>query len=120
MKKNQFSNKLTKLAMVPQAMERYKISRKTLMQYAGYANAIVRFGKSVRIDITLMDKYIQDCSQRKCHTRKDALESLYSVRDKITACVGQWDDGWTPDETAHYNEMLAIEVVNKEIERYKK
>lgn len=120
MKKNQFSNELTKLAMVPQAMERYKISRKTLMTYAKYANAVVCFGRSVRIDITLMDKYIQDCSQRKCHTRKDTLECLYSVRDKISACVGQWNDEWTPDETAHFNEMLAIEVVNKEIERYEK
>ena len=115
MQKNQFSNELTKLAMVSQAMERYKISRKTLMTYAKYANAVVYFGRSVRIDITLMDKYIKDCSQRKSHTSKDTLECLYSVRDKIAACVGQWDDEWTPDETAHFNEMLAIEVVNKEI-----
>ena len=90
-------------------------TRKTLMTYAKYANAVVYFGRSVRIDITLMDKYIKDCSQRKSHTSKDTLECLYSVRDKIAACVGQWDDEWTPDETAHFNEMLAIEVVNKEI-----
>ena len=41
MQKNQFSNELTKLAMVSQAMERYKISRKT-----GYINFFVFRGKS--------------------------------------------------------------------------
>lgn len=61
MKKNQFSNDITvSLATVPQAQQRYKISRKTLMKYAEKYDAIVRFGKSVRIDIAKMDIGIEE------------------------------------------------------------
>ena len=61
MKKNQFSNDIAvSLATVPQAQQRYKISRKTLMKYAEKYNAIVRFGRSVRIDIAKMDIGIEE------------------------------------------------------------
>ncbi len=50
-----YSDEITKMATVPQAIERYKISRKTLMKYAGKYDALVRFGRSVRIDIEKFD-----------------------------------------------------------------
>ena len=55
MNKNSFSNDLSKMATVPQAIERYKVSRLTLMKYAEQYNALVRFGRSVRIDIEKFD-----------------------------------------------------------------
>ena len=59
MNKMQHSDEITKLATVPQAMERYKISRNTLMKYAEQYNALVKFGKSVRIDIEKFDAGIE-------------------------------------------------------------
>lgn len=59
LKKNNFSNEITKLATVNQARERYKISRVTLMKYAKEFNAIVRIGRSVRIDCTVMDEALR-------------------------------------------------------------
>ncbi len=56
MNKCQFSDQVIKLATVPQAQQRYKISRRTLMKYAEQYNAIVRFGRSVRIDVEQFDK----------------------------------------------------------------
>lgn len=53
-----YSDEITKMATVPQAMERYKISRKTLMKYANDLDAVVRFGRSVRINCTKMDAYV--------------------------------------------------------------
>ena len=50
-----YSNEITKMATVPQAIERYKISRRTLMKYAEQYDALVRFGRSVRIDIDKFD-----------------------------------------------------------------
>lgn len=50
-----YSDEITKMATVPQAIERYKISRKTLMKYADKYDALVRFGRSVRIDIEKFD-----------------------------------------------------------------
>lgn len=55
MKNMNYSDEITKLATVPQAVERYKISRKTLMKYAKQYEAIVSFGRSVRIDIEKFD-----------------------------------------------------------------
>ena len=58
MKKNSFEDNVSKLSTVPQAIERYKISRKTLMKYAKDLDAVVRFGRSVRINCTKMDAYV--------------------------------------------------------------
>ena len=58
MQNNSFSAEISKLATVPQASDRYKISRKTLMKYAENAGAVVRFGKSVRINIEKMDALV--------------------------------------------------------------
>lgn len=60
MNKSNFSNNVTKLATVPQAVERYKLSRNTLMRIAESENAVRRFGRSVRIDIPAMDKAINN------------------------------------------------------------
>ena len=61
MLESRFTNEVLreKYANCPQAMERYKISRKTLMKHANDAGAVIRFGKSVRIDIEKMDLYIE-------------------------------------------------------------
>ena len=58
MQKNNFSTDISKLATVPQATDRYKISRLTLMKYAEKCGAVVRFGKSVRINIEKMDAFV--------------------------------------------------------------
>ena len=59
MYKSNFSNEVIKLDTIPQAMERYKISRGTLMKIADNENAIRRFGRSVRIDIEVLDRAIE-------------------------------------------------------------
>ncbi len=60
MRKNNFSNEISKLATVPQAQERYKVSRRTVMNFAEQYNAVVRFGKSVRIDCERLDKVLNE------------------------------------------------------------
>ena len=62
MRKNNFTSELSKLATVPQAVDRYKVSRLTLMKYAEKCGAVVRFGKSVRINIDKMDASIDQQS----------------------------------------------------------
>lgn len=64
MQKNNFSTELSKLATVPQAMDRYKISRMTLMKYAEQSGAIVRFGRSVRINIDKFDEGLEQSDQK--------------------------------------------------------
>lgn len=59
MNKSCFTNQITKLATVPQAMERYKVSRNTLIKIASNENAVRRFGRSVRIDVEKLDKAIE-------------------------------------------------------------
>ncbi|RHU86927.1 hypothetical protein DXC27_09610 [Ruminococcus sp. OM08-7] len=47
---------------VPTACGKVNVSRNTLMKIAGEANAVVRFGKSVRIDMPVLYDYInQNC-----------------------------------------------------------
>lgn len=58
MKQAQYSNNLTKLATVKQAVERYKLGKTKLMEVAEDNNAIRRFGRAVRIDVEVMDKAI--------------------------------------------------------------
>lgn len=60
MQKANFSNDITKLATVEQAKERYKLSRNKLMEISEKENAVRRFGRSVRIDISVMDKAISN------------------------------------------------------------
>lgn len=64
MQKNKFSDEISKLATVKQATERYKVSRLTLMKYARKYNAVVRFGKSVRINVEKFDAGIE--GENKC------------------------------------------------------
>ena len=64
--KNQFSNDIAiSYATAPQAQQRYKISRKTLMKYAEKYDAIVRFGRSVRINIEKFDIGIEREKENK-------------------------------------------------------
>lgn len=58
MNKPSYTNRVIKLATVPQAVERYKLGRTTLMQLAESENAIRRFGRAVRIDIEVLDRAI--------------------------------------------------------------
>lgn len=60
-----YSDEITKMATVPQAIERYKISRKTLMKYAKKYDALVRFGRSVRVDIKKFDAGIAANTSQK-------------------------------------------------------
>ena len=60
MNKAKFDNTVTRLATVPQAKERYKIGRTKLMQIAEDNGAVRRFGRSVRIDVLVMDKAIEN------------------------------------------------------------
>ena len=60
MHKGKFSNDITKLATAAQAQERYKLSRTTLMRIAENEGAVRRIGRSVRIDITVLDKAIKE------------------------------------------------------------
>ena len=59
MNKPKYGNEITKLATVPQAVERYKLGRTKLMEIAGNENAIRRFGGAVRIDVQVLDKAIE-------------------------------------------------------------
>jgi hypothetical protein len=60
MNKSNYSNEITKLATVEQAKERYKLSRNTLIKIAEENNAVCRFGRSVRIDVEVFDKAIEN------------------------------------------------------------
>lgn len=60
MNKPEYSNTITKLATIPQAVERYKLGRTKLMEIAESENAVRRFGRSVRIDIPAMDRAINN------------------------------------------------------------
>lgn len=59
MNKASYTNKIVKLATVPQAMERYKLGRNSIMILAENNEAIRRFGRSVRIDVEVLDKAIE-------------------------------------------------------------
>ncbi|GAB6953692.1 DUF6462 family protein [Mediterraneibacter glycyrrhizinilyticus] len=58
MNKAGYTNKIEKLATVPQAVERYKLGRTKLMQIAEANGAVRRIGRAVRIDIPEMDRVI--------------------------------------------------------------
>lgn len=48
----------TKLSTVPVACDRYMLGRAKLMEIAENENAIRRFGRAVRIDVSVLDKAI--------------------------------------------------------------
>lgn len=52
-------NKPIKLATVDEGKERYRMSRYMLMKIAKEHDAVRHFGKSVRIDVTKLDKAIE-------------------------------------------------------------
>lgn len=58
MNKAKYSDNVSKLATVQQAMERYKLSRNSLLKVGEDAGAIRRLRRAVRIDIQKMDEYI--------------------------------------------------------------
>ena len=51
-------NEKAKYQTVPNACKEVNVSRNTLMRLASEATAIVRFGKSVRIDMPALFKHI--------------------------------------------------------------
>lgn len=60
MNKPKYSDAVIKLATVPQAIERYKLGRTKLMEIAENEGAVRRIGRTVRIDIPLMDAAINN------------------------------------------------------------
>lgn len=60
MNRASYTNRVVKLATIPQAVERYKLGRTSLMQLAESENAVRRFGRAVRIDIEVLDAAISN------------------------------------------------------------
>lgn len=60
MNRAKYTTPVTKLATVNEARERYRLGRNSLMKIAENNNAVRRFGKNVRIDISIMDKEIMN------------------------------------------------------------
>ena len=52
------THKPVKYCTIPEASERYRLSRFLLLKILGETDAIKHFGKSVRIDITIADKLL--------------------------------------------------------------
>ncbi len=65
MQKNNFTAEISKLSTVSQAMDRYKLSRLSIMKYADQFDALVRFGRSVRIDVEKFDAGIAANTSQK-------------------------------------------------------
>lgn len=64
MNRPKYSNAVTKLATVPQAVERYKLGRTLLMQFAEGENAVRRIGRAVRIDVEVLDEAVRRQNER--------------------------------------------------------
>lgn len=60
MNKASYTNDITKLATIKQAKERYKLSRNILVKLAEENNAVHKFGRAVRIDVSVLDKAIEE------------------------------------------------------------
>lgn len=52
------TNKPVKYCTIPEASERYRLSRFLLLKILGETDAIKHFGKSVRVDVTVADKLL--------------------------------------------------------------
>lgn len=67
-------NKNAKLQRVPEACADTNWSRNTLMKVAAEANAIIRVGRTVRIDMPVLYKYIDTVYNKKdCLCNKTVL-----------------------------------------------
>ncbi len=65
MRKNSFSEEITKLATVRQCQDRYKMSRYLIMKYSKEAGALIKVGtdnRVVRIDVPKFDKWLEKAS----------------------------------------------------------
>lgn len=60
MNKAIYEKGVVKLGTVKEAKERYRLGRNKLMEIAESENAVRRFGRSVRIDISVMDNAINN------------------------------------------------------------
>lgn len=60
MHKSVYEKNVVKLGTVEEAKERYRLGRNKLMEIAESENAVRRFGRSVRIDISVMDNAINN------------------------------------------------------------
>lgn len=60
MGKPSYTDNVSKLATIEQAKERYKLSRNLLVKIAEENNAIRRFGRAIRVDVTVLDRAIEN------------------------------------------------------------
>ena len=51
-----------KLGTIEQAAGRYNFGRNTMRRIAGEAGAIIKIGKAVRVNFTILDQYMDDLS----------------------------------------------------------
>lgn len=58
MNKAIYEKDVVKLGTVEEAQERYRLGRNKLMEIAENEGAVRRFGRSVRIDISVLDRAI--------------------------------------------------------------
>lgn len=58
--KPSYTDNVSKLATIEQAKERYKLSRNLLVKIAEENNAIRRFGRAIRVDVTVLDRAIEN------------------------------------------------------------
>lgn len=64
MNKPKYTNTITKYATVNMATERYKLSKALIIMLAKKYHALIRIGRSVRIDIEKLDKALDELSER--------------------------------------------------------
>lgn len=54
-----------KVGTVEQACARYSFGKNSMRKIAEEAGAIIKIGKSIRVNFTVMDKYFDDLSQKQ-------------------------------------------------------
>ena len=64
MNKPNYTASITKYATVKMATERYKLSKASVIKMAKKHHALIRIGRSVRIDIEKLEKALDDLSER--------------------------------------------------------
>ena len=77
-------NKNAKLQRVPEACADTNWSRNTLMKVAAEANAIIRVGRTVRIDMPVLYKYIDTVYKAKGDTREPHESQTKNYDRKFT------------------------------------
>lgn len=60
MNKASYKKNITKLATIEEARERYRLGRALLLSLAEENNALRRFSRTIRIDIEVLDKAIEN------------------------------------------------------------